>query len=313
MLERVVRAIFLVAVSALLVACGGQAEPAAEVEIGDGIVPLQELQVMSEELSLFVRQAGDPEASEILIGINGGPGQSSHYMTGLEQLAGPNLTVVTTDQRGTGRSDSPEPGNNNFELADYAADLEAIRQALGVDEVHLLGHSFGALVAMTYATTYPEHTASMILMGGAAPDWAGVQAGMNRFGRRLVELQQAGVISSTLPAGGPEQFEAILPAYLSDPASELTAWQAPAYNSRTNQLTWSNIRGYDLTQALASLEIPVLIVWGADDPFGQEMAQATRDALPMAEVEYVLLDACGHFWHECPQPFLAAVGEFLDR
>jgi proline iminopeptidase len=313
--------IVLAAALTALIACGGQEAPAGEqaatayVEQAATayVAPVQELDVMSEDLSLYVRQVGGPAPAEVLIAINGGPGQSSHYMAGLEQLAGPQRAVVTYDQRGTLRSDSPPPSSDNFELVDYTADLEAIREMIGAEEVDLLGHSWGALIAMAYATTYPEHTRSLIFMGGAASDWAATQAGMASFQQRLVELQRSGVISSTLPREQAEQFEAMFPAYLSDPTSVPKTWQPPAFDATTNRLTWSNIQGYDLTDALGDLKMPVLLLWGEDDPFGREMAEATRDALTGTEVEYLLLKECGHYWHECPGQFYPAVREFLSR
>ena len=311
--HRIGSLIILVAALTALIACAGQEAPAGQQAATAYVAPVQEVEARSGDLSLYVRQVGGPEPAEVLIAINGGPGQSSHYMVGLEQLAGPELAVVTYDQRGTLRSDSPPPSSDNFELADYAADLEAIRQMIGAEEVHLLGHSWGALIAMAYATTHPEHTQSLTLMGGAAPDWAATQAGMTHFQQRLVELQRSGVISRTLPDEAAEQLEAILPTYFSDPSSLPETWQSPAYDDTTNRLTWSNIQGYDLTEALGDLTIPVLLLWGEDDPFGREMAEATRDALAAAEVEYVLLKECGHFWHECPEQFYPAVREFLSR
>jgi pimeloyl-ACP methyl ester carboxylesterase len=296
-----------------LAACSDRESPAVDEVSGRFMAPVQEMTVRSEALDIHVRRAGNPDAGEILVAINGGPGQSSEYMLDLERLAGPDLAVVTYDQRGTGRSDSPPPQPDNFELADYVADLEAIRQTLGMEKIHLLGHSWGALIAIAYATTHPENTGMMILMGGASSSWDATQAGMRRFSQHLDQLQRAGVISSTLPSGVDEQFEAILPAYLSDPAAELEGWQAPTNNQRTNSLTWTTVRGYDLSASLSQLTLPVLILWGQDDPFGQEMAQATRDALVNAEVEYILLPRCGHYWHECPEPFYSAVSNFLQH
>jgi proline iminopeptidase len=311
--SRIGQLIILAVALTAIAACGGQDPSATQEGSSVYIAPVEELKALTGDSSLYVRQAGGPEPDEVLIAVNGGPGQSSHYMLDLEQLASPELAVVTYDQRGTGRSDSPPPSSDNFELADYAADLEAVRHATGAEKVHLLGHSWGALVTTGYAITYPENVASLTLMGGAAPAWAETQAGMTRFRQRLVELQRSGVISSTLPADGGQQFEAILPTYLSNPAAELAAWQLPTYSDSTNRLTWSNIQGYDLTEGLRELRMPVLLLWGEDDPFGQAMAETTRDALTAADVDYVLLEKCGHYWHECPGEFYPVVREFLGR
>jgi len=54
------------------------------------------------------------------------------------------------------------------------------------------------------------------------------------------------------------------------------------------------------------------VLWGQDDAFGVSMAEATVSALSNAQVEFVLLEGCGHFWHECPDAFFAHVQSFLQ-
>ena len=68
----------------------------------------KELMVPAEDVTLYVRIAGDPQAENILLAVHGGPGNSSDYMISLEQLQSEELTVVTYDQRGTGRSSEPD-------------------------------------------------------------------------------------------------------------------------------------------------------------------------------------------------------------
>ncbi len=55
----------------------------------------------------------------------------------------------------------------------------------------------------------------------------------------------------------------------------------------------------------------MLLLWGEGDPFGVQMAEATRAALANAQVEFALLKECGHFWHECPEQFYPRVRAFL--
>jgi proline iminopeptidase len=198
----------------------------------------------------------------------------------------------------------------NFELADYTADIEAIRQAVGAERVHLLGHSFGGLVAMEYAVRYPDRARSLILFGSAPPAWETIQEAFARFNRRVAALRA----DDMLPQPSDNGLEAILPAYFSDPTFTFSSDDpggVPAQNTAVNQLTWAAITGYDLTTDLAALRLPVLILYGADDPFGLPMAEAGRDALINADVTYVLLDRCGHFWHECPVAAFEAIRPFL--
>jgi proline iminopeptidase len=233
-------------------------------------------------------------------------------MRSLEALAGPELAVVTYDQRGNGRSASPEMLPANFELADYAADVEAIREALDVEQIHVLGHSFGGLVAMAYAVGYPERVSSLILLGSGPPTWGAIQDAFDSFAQRVTVLQADGVLPQQLG----NSLEAILPAYFSDPTFTFATDDpggAPEENTAVNQLTWTAITGYDLTADLAELRLPALILYGADDPFGLAMAEASRDALVNAEITYVLLERCGHFWHECPAATFGAIRPFLNQ
>ena len=130
---------------------------------------VHELEVKSGDETLHVQVAGKGPSQQTLITIGGGPGLSAEYMVDLEQLAGPELAVITYDQRGTGRSSRPAATPANYELADYTADLEAVRAAVGAEQVHLLGHSWGGLVAMEYATRYPDKVSSLILVDSYPP------------------------------------------------------------------------------------------------------------------------------------------------
>ena len=89
----------------------------------------QELAVEGADTNLAVRVAGSARSGQALIALHGGPGMSSGYLRDLEQLAGPDLAVVTYDQRGAGRSTSPpdDPASYTFEM--YVRDLEAVREA----------------------------------------------------------------------------------------------------------------------------------------------------------------------------------------
>jgi proline iminopeptidase len=234
-------------------------------------------------------------------------------MLNLENLAGPNFAVVTYDQRGVSRSSAPPLDPANYTLARYVADLEAVRKAVGVEHVHLLGHSWGGLVAMRYATIYPERVRSIVLVGSGPPAWKDMLAGMSHFGERVAALQAQGILPQDLTRQE-GQDDPVLRAYFSDPNfwfSPDDKGGLPEFSQVANQLTWTAIQGLDLTPEVAKLQHPVLVLWGQDDPFGVPMAEATVAALSSAKVEYALLDKCGHFWHECPEQFYPRVRAFL--
>jgi len=305
MLRRVGRILVFpsICVLGLMGSACGQAPRDGPPALGES--PSREFKVRADDVTLHVRIAGDPEAGDVLIAIHGGPGMSSDYMVSLEQLAGTAFAVVTYDQRGTGRSTEPSEG---YALLQYVADLEAVRKAAGAAKVHLFGHSWGGVVAMRYATVHPQRVRSIVLMGSGAPSMQAARAGQANKVQRIATLQQQGIIPRSLTS-----VRDILPAYLADPGFELPGeLQDPYYNGTVEQRTWSALGDYDFGAEVAGLEHPVLILWGAEDPFGLPMAEATEKALAAAQVEFVVLERCGHFWQECPDAFFARVRAFLE-
>jgi pimeloyl-ACP methyl ester carboxylesterase len=276
----------------------------------------QELDIDAGDVTLHVRMAGNPEAAHVLIASNGGPGLTSSYMLDLEQLAGPDLLVVTYDQRGNGRSSSPTLQSGSFDLPAYAADVEAIRQYLAAPQVYLFGHSFGGLVNMQHAAQYPQHVAALIFYGSGPPRWNQIMAGLDNMSAHVADLIARGVIDPTALENGAESgADPLLPAYFSDPSFTFPVTgpaSAPEFNAAVNELTWAAMAGYDFAEPLAAFNQPALILWGADDPFGVAMGAQTRDALQASSnLRYVSIPDCGHFWHECPATFYAEMRQFL--
>lgn len=269
----------------------------------------RELEVVADDVTLYVRMAGGPDAEDVLVAINGGPGQSSHYMANLEELASADFAVVTYDQRGMGRSTIPADG---YGLVNHVADIERIRKAVGAESIHLMGHSWGGVVAMRYATIHPEKVRSIILMGSGPPSRQMADAGQVNLAQRIAVLQQQGSIPEVLPTDAGAVVQAILPAYFSDASFKVPdELKETTLSEAANRLTLSAVGDWDFTAEVATLDHPVLMLWGEDDPFGRPMAEATRTALSAAEVEFVVLGRCGHYWHECPDEFFSHVRAFL--
>jgi proline iminopeptidase len=278
---------------------------------------VQELKIEANGATLYVRVAGNPKSGKVLIANHGGPGMTGHYMVSLEQVAGAEYAVVTYDQRGIGRS---SVSSGDYGMSSYVADLEAVRKALAADKVDLLGHSWGGIVALRYATMHPHKVRSIVLVNSGPPTREAVQTAQGNLYQRIAELQREGVIPEDLPTATRELMEAIGPAYYADPNFELpdellNTFQNlnPDQFETVNQSTHSALGNFDFTAELAVLEHPVLMVIGAEDPFGRSMAETTRAALSSAKVESVVLEDCGHFWQERPDEFFRHVRDFLDR
>jgi proline-specific peptidase len=156
------------------------------VNIEEEILEVPEVERWETGLDLTVRkiEVGDAslhveeEGSGIpLVLINGGPGGTHHYFHPWFSRAKDYARVIYYDQRGTGLSDFV-PGENGYSVEQAVADLDAIRQALGVDKWVLLGYSYGGFLAQYYATIHPENVVGLVLLGSVAGLW--VETGDSR-------------------------------------------------------------------------------------------------------------------------------------
>lgn len=112
--------------------------------------------------SLYVSVHG---SGKYLLVLHGGPGLNHSYF--LPHLAAleKDFTVVYYDQRACGRSAIPSP--DSITLKFLAGDIEAIRNALGVNKLNILAHSWGAVLATYYAAEYPGHIDNLIFSNPA--------------------------------------------------------------------------------------------------------------------------------------------------
>jgi pimeloyl-ACP methyl ester carboxylesterase len=266
------------------------------------VVPVETFTLETGEVDLGVRVAG--EGAAVLVVLNGGPGQSHDYCESAEVLASASMRVVTFDQRGTG--ETPHPEDNDYSMAAYVRDLDAIRVALDTDQVHLLGHSFGGLYAMAYVAEHPDRVESLQLYGSSPVRSDDIYEG--EFEARIEAYEADG----TFPEGynqPPDDdcalyFQTIWPVYLHDPAFPMPALlEQTTCSIRTfTGFSRDNRGGWDLSDALGDYDGPVSVRWGESDPFREESASIAA-YLESAEVEEEELTACGHYWEECAQAF----------
>lgn len=143
------------------------AVPASADETGHTLAwsaPDRELMVPVEGGRVWVSVNGDLDAKAApVVFINGGPG-GTHGKYGRMLALADQRAVILYDQLDTGMSDhTMNPANWRVER--FVDELEAIRRALGVERWHVVGHSWGAAIALEYAAAYPDHVTSTVLAG----------------------------------------------------------------------------------------------------------------------------------------------------
>lgn len=320
-LPAVIMAVF-VGVSLLLGACmsGGSAPGRGIEAVVPTAVGVEEASVNGGDgVVLHMSSVGLAAAAETLITLHGGPGLSLESMEGYNVLAGPDVRVVSYDQRGAGRSGTP--GDVDYSLAAQVADLEAIRITLGVETVQLLGQSWGGAIAAAYAATYPDRVSALVLVGAVPLDRAEYLAGQRRFQARVGQLQRQGIIDDVIPSiedgSCAAAFSSVLPAYLEDPTSDISV-RVASCTADTARATYEAFLADDTVPAYADklglFDSPTLLVAGEHDVFGPGWLARQREILAAAPNETVLIRDAGHLVIvEQPAATLAAISTFLNE
>lgn len=277
---------------------------------------IREIFVPSQSANIFVRTAGNPEADNVLISLHGGPGLSHRYLRDLERLAGADFLIVGYDQRACGQSSYSDQPENDFTPNAFVQDLEAVRQAVaGQKKVHLFGHSWGGYVAMAYAIAHPEHVRSLIFVDSVPPTLTGRQAGVQRIMQRIQELQQQGkIIKDAEKLEDKLEFlkQIFVVYFYNHELRRNIPDDIFDMNAEAEPKTWSAVGNYDMREQLAGLTMLVLIVYGANDPFGIPWAEETRDAFSQVKPTMEIIQQCGHLpWVEQPETFYRSLGDFL--
>jgi proline iminopeptidase len=117
---------------------------------------------------LAVRQS--KTTGEPLLMLHGGPGVPDGMQASIAPLL-PEMRCISFDQRGVGESECLD---GRYDLGAYVDDIEAVRTDLGVADWHVLGHSWGGLLAQAYAATRPRVVRSLVLSSsslGVGNDW----------------------------------------------------------------------------------------------------------------------------------------------
>ena len=136
--------------------------------LGQSSSSLGEHVAILDGVRLWYKVAGQARPGQApLVFLAGGPGYNSYSF---EKTIGAHLErhtqMIYLDERGTGRSE--RPWTMQYDLATLAGEVEALRKRIDVPQLSLMGHSFGGVVALEYASRYPEHLQKLIIVDGAA-------------------------------------------------------------------------------------------------------------------------------------------------
>ena len=124
-----------------------------------------------------------------VIGLSGGPGDDHAYLRPVAEPLASRFHWVLYDQRGTGRSVLKRLVEETLHPDRFVEDLEALRTHLGEERVSLVGHSWGANLALLYSAAYPDRVerAALVALGPLDAELAAVAAAVRDDGAEKVK------------------------------------------------------------------------------------------------------------------------------
>ncbi len=288
-----------VSLALLALACG-PGEPAADVR--EAAAPVTEGYVSTADgARLFYRVVGS--SGDTIIAIHGGPGVDLESIAGDFAPLTERHVVVFYDQRGAGRSTLPED-RSTLNAEQQILDLDAVRRHFGLASVTLVAHSYGPLLAATYALAHPEAVRRMVLFNPVPPYlgdfWERFGAGV---AERLDSAQTARMSDAARRLADPNEdareacrayWEVGLIPRLAEPErtrpllrSDLCASDPEGIRfglTVTNGAVMGSYGAWDLRARLRSLPVPTLVVHGEQDAIPMDMVEAWATSLPDARL-----------------------------
>lgn len=290
----------------------------APVAWSDSLLPLNGTRLFVHREGPGVQaQGGVPP----LVVVHGGPvldhGYLARHLTPLAR----DRRVVYYDQRLSGRSDGVVD-SASVRLGTFVDDLEALRAALGHDRVDLLAHSWGGLIALSYALAHPDRVRRLVLVSPMAPSAALWQDEQRAQAGALTAADTSGLgqlmADPGFAAREPAAVEAVLKhsfrsQFVDRSAADRLSFHIEAdYASRSRQFGFMlpDLTSYDLLDRLLILDVPTLLVYGDAEVGTARGGQALARGLPDARL--VEVERAGHFaFVERPEPFFTVVRAFL--
>jgi proline iminopeptidase len=280
------------------------------------------MDIKADGVTLYCKPVGSPQNYPLII-LHGGPGLDHTEMhPWLDSLAD-EFYLVYCDLRGQGRSQRVDPAGLSLDV--FARDVSAIAAELGFSRYALLGHSYGAFVALTHAIE--EGTAAQYIISSGTASFSKtepeIEANLASF--EPVELRESVTRSWALEpeARTPEDVARIMemqmPFHFASTESEgyrryMARGDADAvYSPGVLAYFASNSYAIEMEDRLGEIDKPALILTGAlDRTCTPRAAEHLHRGIPDSDL--VVVPDAGHMtFIEQPDVYFAAVRDFLHR
>lgn len=271
------------------------------MQVTEGTIPFKNYQT-------FYRIVGKKSGKTPLLLLHGGPGSSHNYFEVLDQLAArTDRQIIMYDQLGCGRSSIPDDHPELYNQETWIEELINLRQKLDLHEIHLLGQSWGGMLAIIYLCDYQTSGVKSVILSSTLSSARLWSQELHRLIKYLPPAEQKAILNAEQKQdfSSSEYLQAnthFMNEHVIDPNLQLpeavtrpkkggklayeTAWGPNEYNPQ------GNLRNYEYTDKLRNIKIPSLITSGTDDLCTPFIAKTMFDQL--AKAKWQLFPNCGH-------------------
>lgn len=267
---------------------------------------------------IFNKNAG---GTPVII-LHGGPGSSCYSLQVLKALE-EDRPVILYDQLGCGRSDRPTD-TSLWRIDRFVEELAQVRKALSLEEVHILGHSWGTTLAAAYSLTKPSGVKSVIFSSPclSAPLWE--QDQKRNLEKLPIEIQEIIKRCEENGTTDSEEFEEAILEFNKqfvnrlDPFPEWLKQGSQYRNPEVYNIMWGpseftvlgNLKEFDCTSQLKEITCPTLFTCGRFDEATPESTQYYSSLTPNSKF-HVFENSAHMPYVEEPEEYLHVIGEFL--
>jgi proline iminopeptidase len=264
---------------------------------------------------------GKASRTPVLI-LHGGPGSSHYSLQGLRILA-EDRPVIFYDQLGCGKSDRPTD-ESLWNIDRFVEELGQVRTALGLEKVHILGHSWGTTLAAAYLLTKPAGVESVIFSSPclSAPLWAEDQErNRQQLPKEIQDIlttcENNGTTDSAKYRKATDEFNKRFVCRL-DPMPAFLKEGAKFKNPDVYNIMWGpsefhvtgNLKNFDCTTQLKDINVPALYTCGRYDEATPESTEYYKSLTPNAQ--FHVFERSAHMpYLEEMEEYVRVVREFL--
>lgn len=271
--------------------------------------------------------SGEEPGKLPLLCLHGGPGATHDYLESLDAMADTGRRVIYYDQLGCGRSVINESKPEMWTVELYVEEVDVVRQALGLEHIHLLGQSWGGMLAMEYMFTQPKGIASVTIASSPASMIQWVEEA-NRLRDQLPPEVQTTLLKHEADGttNDPDYQTAMqafydrhvcrvpYPDYVKR-SFDFLGSMPEVYNTMNGPSEFhvvGTIKNWDVRHRLPEIHAPTLVTSGRHDEATPLIAETVQKGISGAQ--WVIFEDSSHMSHvEEAERYMQVLGSFISQ